>query len=150
MPIVGLSSASCGLTARTARLTVSRMRRMFRLHPYLTTAFVLSSLAALAFLIDFILGVMAWERGGPARDIKPWMTVGLVARNWDLDPREVDARAGLPLPVDGRPFTLQEIADDRGVPVGQIIALLADTLREMKRAEHRGGGQAGPPAGASP
>jgi hypothetical protein len=149
MAIVALSIASCGLTGRITRRTVRDMRRMFRLHPYLTSAFALSSLAALAFLIDFVLGVLVWD-GGRMQEIKPWMTVGLVARSWELDPREVDAQAGLPLPVDGRPFTLQEIADDRGVPVEQIIRLLANTLRDMKRAEHRGGGMAGPQGGTTP
>ena len=131
------------------RQTVPDMRRMLRLHPYLTSAFVLSSLAALFFLVKFILGVLVWD-GGRMHEIKPWMTVGIVARSWELDPRVVDAQAGLPLPVDGRPFTLQEIADDRGVPVAQIIALLADTLRDMKRAEHRGGGMAWPQGGTVP
>ncbi len=109
------------------------MRRMFQLHPVLTTAFALTSLAALAFLASFIWGMLFWD-GGRRDDIQPWMTVGLVARSWDLDPRAVDAKAGLPLPVNGRPFTLQEIADDRGVPVEDIIKLLADTLREMARS----------------
>jgi hypothetical protein len=115
------------------------MRRMFRLHPYLSIAFLVSSVAAIAFLIDVASGLMGWDGGRPG-PVRPWMTVGIIAESWGLDPREIDAQAGLPLPVDGRPFTLQDIADDRGVPVEEIIRLVEDTVREMKRAEHGGGG----------
>jgi hypothetical protein len=120
------------------------MRKMFRLHPYLTTAFVLSSVVALGFLIKITLGIIGWEGGRPG-PVRPWMTVGLVAENWGLEPRAIDAAAGLPEPVDGQPFTLQEIADARGVPVEEIIKLVEDTVRQMKRAEHAGhGGGADP------
>lgn len=115
------------------------MRQMLRLHPYLTTAFILSSLAALAFLVDFAFGVAGWdgEKPGPVR---PWMTIGLVAENWGLEPEAIDAAAGLPLPVDGRPFTLQDIADARGVPVAEIIALVERTVRDMRRDARHGEG----------
>jgi hypothetical protein len=113
------------------------MRAMFRLHPFLTSLFAGASLAALVFLVNFIMGIVGWDGGRPG-PVRPWMTVGLVAQNWDLDPRAIDAAAGLPLPVDGRPFTLQEIADDRGVPVADIIALVEQTVRDMRRAQGHG------------
>jgi hypothetical protein len=113
------------------------MRMIVRRHPYLTFAFLLSTLAALWFLVDFLLGVLFWDGKGHEK-VAPWMTVGYVARAWDLVPQEIDAAAGLPLPVDGRPFTLQEIADDRGVPVAEIVALVEKTVRDMKRREHQG------------
>jgi hypothetical protein len=114
------------------------MRQMFRLHPYLSVAFVLSTLVAIGFLVNAAIGILGWEGNRPG-PVRPWMTVGLVAENWGLEPREIDAAAGLPVPVDGRPFTLQEIADQRGVPVEEIIQLVEDTVRQMRRAEHHGG-----------
>lgn len=132
------------LDRRQASTKIAGMRQMFRLHPYLSTAFVLSTVLALGFLINVALGIMGWDGGKPG-PVRPWMTVGLVAENWGLDPREIDAVAGLPFPVDGRPFTLQDIADARGVPVEQIVQLVEDTVRQMKQAEHGGhGGGADP------
>jgi hypothetical protein len=111
------------------------MRLMFRMHPYLSAAFLVSAIAAIAFLIDVASGILGWDGGKPG-PVRPWMTVGIVAEAWGLEPREIDAQAGLPLPVDGRPFTLQEIADDRGVPVEEIVKLVEDTVRAMTQAEH--------------
>ena len=59
--------------------------------------------------------------------------MGYIALSWDLDAREIDRLAGLPLPeTKGRPQPLSEIAADRGVPVADIIDAVEaaiDTLR---------------------
>jgi hypothetical protein len=113
------------------------MRELFRRHPRAVGAFLLASVAALWFLVDLVGGIRGWDGGRP-EPVQPWMTVGYVGRAWDLDPRAIDARAGLPLPADGRPFTLQEIADDRGVPVDDIIAIVERTVRDMAEERHGG------------
>lgn len=65
--------------------------------------------------------------------IRPWMTVGYIARSWDLNGRELDALAGLPLPEKkGRPQPLTEIALDRGVPVAEIIARVETAIATLR------------------
>jgi hypothetical protein len=67
------------------------------------------------------------------------MTVGYVGRSWDLNPREIDAEAGLPPPeVAGRPLTLQGIADGRGVAVEEVIGLVEDAVRTLRGQERAG------------
>jgi hypothetical protein len=64
------------------------------------------------------------------------MTVGYVGRSWGLDPRELDAVAGLPLPEErGHPLTLAEIARNRGVPVAEVIADVEAAIATMRAAE---------------
>jgi hypothetical protein len=135
-----LAMRTCGrsLDSVTPSYDPDAMRQMFRLHPFLTLSFALSCLAAVAFLVDVLIGVAGWDGGKPG-PVRPWMTIGLVAENWGLDPEAIDAAADLPLPVNGRPFTLQEIADARGVPVQDIVSLVERTVRHLRQADHPDG-----------
>lgn len=113
------------------------MRRLWKSHPRLLAGFVLAAALALFFTGRILFGLFYWAEH---RDeaVQPWMTVGYVGRSWGLDPREIDARAGLPLP-EGHPLTLEEIARDRGVPVAEILALVEATVAAMeaeKPAKH--------------
>ena len=109
-----------------------------RRHPWLTAAFLVFTALALWLLAETFNHARGWH-GAPEEEVRPWMTVGYVGRSWDLDPRAIDGVAGLPLPEEaGRPLTLQEIADRRGVPVEEIIVLVEEaihTLRDEERAE---------------
>ncbi len=112
-----------------------------RRHPWLTAAFLVFAALALWLLVETLDHARGWH-GAPEEEVRPWMTVGYVGRSWDLNPRAIDGIAGLPLPEEaGRPLTLQEIADQRGVPVEEIVALVEEairTLREEERGEGRG------------
>lgn len=113
------------------------MKRLFtawRARPWLTSAFVLACAVTLFFAgrLVFYTAYWATHREMP---VQGWMTVGYVARSWGLDPRELDAAAGLPQPqAKGHPLTLDEIARDRGVPVAEIIAAVESALAEMQAA----------------
>lgn len=102
-----------------------------RRHPYLTGAFVVATAAALFFLGLFVVRAVYWEMHSEV-PVRPWMTVGYVGRSWDLDPREIDRIAGLPMPERGHPLTLREIAADRGVPVEAIVAEVEAAVAELK------------------
>lgn len=98
------------------------MISLWRRRPILTTAFLLACAATLFFTGRFVVQTIYWANH-QEEPIRPWMTIGYVARSWGLEPRVLDAEAGLPLPeVKGRPQPLSEIARDRGVPVEDIIA----------------------------
>jgi hypothetical protein len=113
------------------------MKRLFlswQARPWLTSAFLLACAVTLFFAgrLVFFTAYWATRREMP---VEPWMTVGYVARSWGLDPRTLDAAAGLPEPeVKGHPQPLAEIARDRGVPVAEVIADVEAALLELRAA----------------
>lgn len=114
------------------------MKRLFmawRARPWLTSAFVLACAVTLFFAgrLVFFTAYWATHREMP---VQGWMTVGYVARSWGLDPRELDAAAGLPVPeVKGRPQPLSEIARDRGVPLSELVAEVEAAVAELRARE---------------
>ena len=109
------------------------MRALLRRHPWLTSALVLAVALTLFFAVRFAVGVVYWaqHRQDP---ISGWMTVGYIGRSWQLDPREIDAVAGFPLP-QGHPLTLEEIARQRAVPVAEIIAQAEAAVAKLQAAD---------------
>ncbi len=98
------------------------MIRLWRTRPWLSSAFLLACAVTLFFALRLVVQTVYWQAHQEV-PVEPWMTVGYVARSWGLDPRELDAAAGLPLPDQkGHPQPLAEIARDRGVPVAEVIA----------------------------
>ena len=112
------------------------MPATFRRHPLLSAAFVLATVVALVFAIKVAWGIVYWEVH-ENEPVEPWMTVGYIGRSWDLSPREIDRVAGLPPPMHGHPFTLSEIARQRGVPVAEVIAEVEAALAELRARERR-------------
>ena len=111
-----------------------RFLTLWRARPVLTTAFLLACGMTLFFAGRFSVYTAYWatHREVP---VEPWMTLGYVARSWGLDPRALDAAAGLLLPEDkGRPQPLSEIARDRGVPVAQMIAEVEAAVAALRAA----------------
>ena len=117
------------------------MKRFFilwRSRPWLTSAFVLACAVTLFFAGRLTVYTIYWSTHQDV-PIRPWMTVGYVARSWGLDPRTLDTEAGLPLPsVKGHPQTLEEIARDRGVPVTEVITTLQDAISTLRVREAQG------------
>ncbi|MBK6468416.1 MAG: hypothetical protein IPL38_18605 [Rhodobacter sp.] len=108
------------------------MTGVLRRHPVLTTAFALALGLTLFFAGQFIARAVYWSN--PAhleQQVQPWMTAGYIGRSWGLDPRALVAEAGLP-PRDGRPLTLDQIAEARGVPVGTVIAEVEAALLRLR------------------
>ena len=112
-----------------------------RRHPYLVGAFVLALVLSLFLAGRIVVRTVYWSQHRD-QPVAAWMTVGYIGRSWGLPPREIDDRAGLPVPENGHPFTLEQIARDRGVPVAEIIALVEAVIAEMeaeREAEREGG-----------
>lgn len=111
------------------------MKTILRRHPFLSAAFAVALALTLFFAGQFAVRVIYWSN--PAhhnQQVEGWMTVGYIGKSWGLDPREIDAEAGLPLP-EGHPLTLQQIATARGVPVEEIIAEVQAAILRMKARE---------------
>ena len=111
------------------------MRQLWRQRPYLVSAFLLACAVTLFFAGRLTVKVIYWS--DPAHhneSVKPWMTVGYIGKSWHLDPRAIDALAGLPPPVEGHPKPLVEIAKDRGVPVETVIKEVEAAIATLKQA----------------
>ena len=108
------------------------MISLWRRRPLLTTAFLLACAATLFFSGRFVVQTVYWANH-QEEPVRPWMTVGYVARSWGLEPMELDLTAGLPLPeVKGHPQPLSEIAKDRGVPVDEVIAEVEAAIATLR------------------
>jgi hypothetical protein len=111
---------------------MTRLITLWRARPWLTSAFLLACALALFFAVRLTVQTVYWANHQDER-VQPWMTVGYIARSWDLDGREIDRLAGLPLPeVKGRPQPLSEIAGDRGVPVTEIIDEVESAIQALR------------------
>jgi hypothetical protein len=111
---------------------IMRLRQLWRARPILTSAFLLACAVTLFFAGFTVTRAVYWanHREEP---VSAWMTVGYIGRSWGLDPREIDAVAGLPVPEErGHPLTLTEIARDRGVPVTEIIAEVEAAIATLR------------------
>lgn len=119
---------------RTLGGIMQRFVQLFRRHPKLVSALLLSSTLALVFLGRFLVQLIYWS-GHQNEPVQAWMTMGYVGHSWDLNPRRLDELAGLPKPVNGHPKTLAEIAKERGVPVSEVIAQVEAAIAQAKALE---------------
>lgn len=100
-----------------------------RRHPLLVGALSLAIIVTLFFGVRFVMHAVYWE-AHTREPVAGWMTVGYVGKSWNINPRKIDELAGLPQP-DGHPMTLNEIAEERGVPVADIIAEVEAAVAEL-------------------
>jgi hypothetical protein len=74
------------------------IRATFHRQPVATSVF--GAVTAIALLLAVSLAVdLAYWSAHEREQAQPWMTVGYVARSWDLHGPDIDAKAGLPLPL---------------------------------------------------
>ncbi len=111
---------------------IGRVRLACRTRPRLTLAFVMACVVTAFFAGRLLVQTVYWSAHQDL-PVRPWMTVGYIARSWDLDPREIEAAAGLPAPTErGSPEPLVEIAKDIGVPVETVIADVEKAITELR------------------
>lgn len=109
------------------------MKRLWQRHPILVTAFAIAVALSVFFAGRIILRAVYWSQHREVQ-VQPWMTVGYIGRSWGIDPRQIDASAGLPPPISGRPQTLHQIAKDRGVPDGEVVAEVEAAIATLRAA----------------
>ncbi len=113
------------------------MKQLFKNHPFAATGFLLATAITLFFIVRIVTSAIYWADPAHHNEtVKPWMTVGYIAKSWGLDPREIDILAGLPTPKDHGPWTIKEIALARGVEVQVVIDQVNATIAvlQVKRA----------------
>ena len=98
------------------------MLSLWRVRPFLTLAFVAACAVTLFFAGRLAYDAVYWANHKNV-ELRGWMTIGYIARSWDVKGPELDALARMPGPkVKGHPQPLAEIAKDRGVPLEVVIA----------------------------
>ena len=113
--------------------------KLFRSHPYAASGFILAAAVTLFFMVRIVMSAIYWSDPAHHNEtVKPWMTVGYIAKSWHLDPREIDRIAGLPSPEGHGPWTLAEVAKARGVAVAEVISQVNATVALL---EAQGKGQ---------
>jgi hypothetical protein len=110
---------------------IARLGELWRARPVLTTAFLLACAVTVAFTGITVYRAVYWANHRE-QPVAAWMTVGYIGRSWGLDPREIDALAGLPLHERGHPLTLAEIAEMRGVAVEDLIAEVEAAIATLR------------------
>ena len=92
----------------------------------LSLMLVLALAAAGAFATGLARSAGGWGDAPAAPE--GWMTPRYVARTWNLAPDAVARALGLPMDGTGRRTTLEGIAEDRGVPLADILVVLAPLI----------------------
>jgi hypothetical protein len=96
----------------------------------LVLAFALAASATVVFGVRAVVSTIYWSQH---RDepIQPWMTVGMIARSYDVPRERIAAATGVdPADRDRRP--LSEIAAERGVPVAALVADIERAIAELR------------------
>ena len=112
---------------------VTALRYLWTHHRWGMIGFGAALMLALLFAVRLTVFTIYWA--DPAHRNQPiagWMTIGYVGRSWGVPPREIDRRAGLPPPDGGHPLTLEQIAEDQGMPLAVVIALVEVTVAELQ------------------
>lgn len=114
-------------------MTLSDLKTLWRGHPKALTGFVLAAAVTLFFAVRFVSSFLYWHDPAHIHEpVKSWMTIGYVAKSWGLNAPDIDAAAGLPKPEKGHPFTIREIARQRGVTEAEVIKLVEATVAKLQ------------------
>lgn len=109
------------------------MKQLLRTHPYVVSGFFLATAVALFFLVRIVWSAVYWS-SHHYETVKPWMTIGYIARSWDLNPHELNALAHLPGQGQyGHSPPLSEIAGDSGTPVAEVIKQVETAIATLKQ-----------------
>ncbi len=112
------------------------MQDLWKAHPIAFSGFLAAAAVTLIFIARITTSALY---GANHRDesVKPWMTVGYIAKSWHLDPARIDLLTGLPGPKDHGPWTLAQIARARGVEVAAIIKQVNDTIAALEQQKEQ-------------
>lgn len=110
------------------------LRKIWKAAPVATTILFAALAVSVFFAVRIGANWIYWN--DPAhRDqhIAGWMTPRYVAHSWNLPP-EVIAEAISLQPGEGRPASLDRIADERGIPVEELIRILENAIARHRDA----------------
>ena len=113
---------------------MNRLHFLWTNHRLATLFFALALVATLAFATRSAMYAVYWS--DPAhRDqrVQPWMTPRYVAHSWKLSPVVMGSALGQ-VDMPDRRRTLQDLADERGVPVEDLIGAIEAAIAFHRNA----------------
>ena len=115
---------------------IQRLKFAWSRHPILTIGFILALILTVLFAFRSTAFYFYWS--DPEHFDQPvegWMTPRYIVHSWQLTPEEVmDIIGDGPMP--SKRHTLEEIAEDRGIPLETLIANLTKAL-EAHRSDQQ-------------
>ncbi|RCW77867.1 hypothetical protein DFP89_1542 [Paracoccus lutimaris] len=114
---------------------LSTPRDIMRRHPRLVAGILMTFAITIFFAARMTLFAIYWS--DPAhRDqvLRGWMTPGYVARSWDIPRGELQQALGV-LGHPGARQTLQQIADENGLPLAELIARIEGAIAAHRAAQ---------------
>jgi hypothetical protein len=111
----------------------ARIKRLYRLAPLATVLLGLSLVLLLVFSTRFVLHLRD-PRPPADMAISGWMTPGFVAHSWHVPPEVMAAALDMER-KPGKPKTLDQIAQDRGIPVEQLIQMIEASISDFRARE---------------
>lgn len=102
------------------------MKRLWRMHPWLVSLFLLALTLAVGFS-GLALKLGSRMDDGPPPPVAAWMTPRYLVHAYHLPP-EVVASALALTPGEAPRISLGDLASDRGVPVGTLIAAIESAI----------------------
>lgn len=109
------------------------LARLWRGHRLLVLAFVAAIALTVGLGSRMIYTTVYWSQHRDAA-LAPWMTLGFVARSWDLDRAALADALGLD-PEQRARLTLEQIAARTGRSPPEVIAILEAEIEAARRAE---------------
>jgi hypothetical protein len=102
----------------------------WRQHRLLFLAFVMASVLAVVF-IGRTIGFYAYWATHKQVPIEEWMTIGYIARSYDIDRGVLRETLGLNADQPDR-RTLAQIAASRGMTVGMLIDMIEEAIARAR------------------
>lgn len=107
------------------------MRRLWRHHPFLVASFVLAMGLTLFFAARLLRQTLYWSDPAHHQEqVQGWMTLGYIAKSWQLPAPLIEAALGLS--ASQRPQPLTQIASERGLSQAQMIAEVAQAVAQLR------------------
>jgi hypothetical protein len=113
-------------------MSMNALRKLWKEHKVAATAFVVALVIALFFAARLAYFMVYWS--DPAhrnQPIEDWMTIGYVARSYDV-PRDKLAEAIVVTPRLGQRMTLADIAAERGVTTESLKTELRRAIAQLQ------------------
>ena len=111
------------------------MNRLWKTQRTLVIIFAVASALALFFAGQMISKAVYWADPAHTRVIpEPWMTPGYIGRSWHVNPEEMAAIIGAPASKQKR-RTLDEVAEEKGISVEDLIDILREALPKYSRVQ---------------
>lgn len=118
-----------------ARL-IQKIRRAFAVAPVASTVFAVALIATVFFGARTVMFQYArpWIHGQD-QPVAAWMTPRFIARSKDVPLDVIVETLAIERVYDGRPPTLEKIAEERGIPVQELIDAVEAEVRAFREGQ---------------